>query len=82
MNSDDKHAHAEDSLEDAPFLVIYNYRHSINHPPKPRLPRSLRYPPVQAHSIILTRKMAAEMEMKNHIEPKESKDVQMIPEIS
>lgn len=63
-----------------PFLVMYNYRHNTTHPPKPRFPKSLRYANAQTHSIILTRKQAAEIEMKTHHDPKEGKEVEMIPE--
>jgi hypothetical protein len=61
MISEDRHSQEEENLEDSPFLVIYNYRHNLSHPPKPRIPRPLRHPIPQSHSIILTRKMAAEI---------------------
>lgn len=54
------------SLADAPFLVVYHYRQR-RHSPKPRLPRPLRHPNI-THSIILTRKMAAQMESLAHSE--------------
>jgi hypothetical protein len=69
MNSEDRPNHEDENLEDAPFMVIYNYRNHPTHPSRPRLPRALKQPPPQPHSIILTRKMAAEIEMKNHTEP-------------
>ena len=58
MDTHDHHAH----LDDAPFLVLYNHRHS-RLPARPRLPRPLKNPPA-SHSIILTRKMAARLEKR------------------
>jgi hypothetical protein len=52
------------ALADAPFLVAYHYRHRrLSH--KPRLPRPLRHT-ARPHSIILTRKMAAQIETHPH----------------
>lgn len=61
----------ESTIEDEPFMVIYNYRHNITHPSKPRFPRPLKLTPPPLHSIILTRKMAAEIELKNQADTKE-----------
>lgn len=80
MNSEDRHPHEEEDIENNPFLVIYNYRHNLLHPSKPRLPKSNRCPLPQTRSNILTRKMAAEIEMKNHVDSKEIEINQMIPE--
>jgi hypothetical protein len=52
---------------DAPFLVVYHYRQR-RHEPKPRLPRLPRHP-APTHSIILTRKMAAQLEGRTHLLP-------------
>ena len=52
--------HHQTHTDDAPFLVLYNHRHS-RQPARPRLPRILKNPPA-SHSIILTRKMAAKLE--------------------
>jgi hypothetical protein len=54
------------SLADAPFMVVYHFRQR-RHSPKPRLPRPLRQPNI-THSIILTRKMAAQIEILTHSE--------------
>jgi hypothetical protein len=62
--------HPADTLATAPFLVVYHFRHNSSHHPKPRFPRPLR-PSVPSHSIILTRKMAAKLDAKNHPEPKQ-----------
>ncbi len=65
------------NLTDAPFLVVYHYRQR-RHSPKPRLPRPLRHPTI-THSIILTRKMAAQIgslvhsEVGTAVEDKEEK---------
>ena len=52
-------------------MVMYNYRHNLSHPPKPRLPKPLKQPTHQTHPFILTRKMAAEKREKNNLETKE-----------
>lgn len=52
--------HHQTHTDDAPFLVLYNHRHS-RQPARPRLPRPLKNT-TPSHSIILTRKMAAKLE--------------------
>lgn len=47
-------------------MVMYNYRHNLAHPPKPRLPKPLKQPTHHPQPFILTRKMAAEKREKNH----------------